>query len=72
MKHFITDMGRDLAAENVDTGDVDLVPRYAVWGKRNFDGKAVVIEVSVNLKELKAQYGSDVPVYRIDELIPKQ
>lgn len=72
MRHFITDMGRDMTAEDMNTGETQLVPRYAVWAKRHFDGKAVVVEVCVDLKELKAQYGSEVPVYTIDELIPKQ
>lgn len=70
MKHYITDMGRTLEATDVKTGARQRVPRFAVWGRRNFDGKPVVLEVSESVDELLTTYGSEVPVYRLDELEP--
>lgn len=68
MTYFITDMGRDVAYHDQRTGETSKLPRFAIWVKRKDETKPVVLEVSFDLRALRAQYGSDVPVYRIDEL----
>lgn len=63
---WISDMGSSTELKS-DDGTSMLLPRYGVWSKKQWCGKAGVVEVSDDLAELQSKY--KVPDSKVFNLI---